>query len=233
MNAPGVIRRRSLILALVAGGLVMPAGASELAVYARMFEDNRLRLRDYTWVSRTELTLDGERQSVSRQQVRFDEKGNQLRTALPLDPDDAAGPVKRRSRKREKQQQRLRDDLRSLIESYVHPNRETTRQIFEDAFVWRGEDRNEALTRVQARHVVRQGDQVSLWLDSITQDPTRLEILTSSGGEPVRVITEFERIEQGPFYPSSVVVETEIKEKKVIMATENGDYRRLDSREPD
>jgi hypothetical protein len=73
--------------------------------------------------------------------------------------------------------------------------------------------------------VLRQGDQVSLWLDAETEDPRKLEILTSYEGEPVRVTTEFLRIEDGPFYPSRVVIETEIKEKKLVVTTVNSDYR--------
>ena len=39
-------------------------------------------------------------------------------------------------------------------------------------------------------------------------------------------MTEFALLEDGPFYPASVVVETEIKEKELVMRTENFDFAR-------
>jgi hypothetical protein len=205
---------------------VCPVLAGGLEVFARMFEENRQRLREYAWTSRTEITLDGVRQMIEQFEVRFDEDGEQELTRVSVEPAETdGGPIRRRkNRKRRKQAEELHQNLRSLIESYVHPDPETTRQIFSDPFIWRGEGRVEGVTRVQARNVVREGDQVSLWLDAYTEEPTKLEILTSYEGEPVRMTTDFLRIENGPFYPSRVVVETEIREKKWVVTTVNSDY---------
>lgn len=204
-----------------------PVLAGGLDDVARLFERNRQQLRDYVWTSTTEIALEGERPTVERYEVRVDENGVQRRTTVP----SAAGRG-RKAGKRQRQAEELHDSLRSLVESYVHPAPETTRTLFADPFVWRGEGRIEGVTRLQARNVVREGDQVSLWLETATERPTKLEILTSSGGEPVRVTTEFARIDQGPFYPARIVMETEIKEKRLVVTTANADYRRAERASP-
>jgi hypothetical protein len=223
MHARGADRGRIALLLIAAGLCSGLCAAASMTEYVRMFENNRRLLRDYSWVSRTEISLDGELQSVERYRVSVRESGSRERTAIEPDPEGASDP--KIGRKRERQQETLRESLQSLIESYIDPSERTARELFGDAFVWRGAAREEGQTRVQARHLVRQGDQVSLWLDSVTEEPMRLEILTSLDGEPVRVTTEFGRIKGGPFYPARVVVETEVKEKKLVMTTVTDDYR--------
>ena len=43
---------------------------------------------------------------------------------------------------------------------------------------------------------------------------------------PVKVMTEFRTLDDGAFYPALTIVETEIKEKKLVMKTENFDFLR-------
>ena len=206
--------------------LVLAAGATaggDLGQIAATFAANREKLREYGWKSSTELVLDGETQDAHVYDVRYDSRGEILRTPARDEPAFAKGPRRTRSKKL-RQQEELLENLRRLIESYVQPDPRTAKQLYADATVWQGDARAEGVTRVQARNVLRQGDEVSLWLDSLTRLPQRLQILTSFGGEPVKASTEFQTLAAGPFYPARVVVETEIKERKLVFTTRNFDF---------
>jgi hypothetical protein len=207
----------------VAALLCVGATASDdLEQIAATFAANRERLRGYGWRSGTELTVDGETMSLGPYEVRYDSRGELVRTPVPVErgPD---GRNRRPSGRKRQQYEKLLVSLRALIDSYVEPDPRTARQLYSDATVWEGDARSEGMSRIQARDVLRKGDSVSLWLDAVTRTPQRLEILTSSGGEPVRVSAEFASLPEGAFYPSRVVVETEIKEKKLVFTTRSSD----------
>lgn len=215
-TAPAIVA-----LALVSGA----AAGDDLGRIVASFAENGERLRAYEWTSATELVVDGETQDALLDHVRFDSGGELRRTPAAEGPPPASEPRRRPGKKQRQQQRALLESLRGLIESYVRPDPRTARQLYADATVWQGDARDEGLTRVQARNVLREGDEVSLWLDAVTRIPRRLRILTSFGGEPVRASTEFETLDEGPFYASRVVVETEIKEKKLVFTTRNFDFR--------
>jgi hypothetical protein len=211
-------RRLSASLALVlAAGIV---GAADLRDFSKRFGQNQKELRAYRWKSRVEMVLNGRSESVRVFDVRRGSDGSLAKTPLP-----GAKGAKKPSKK-QRRLEALGTDLQALIDSYLEPDERTADRYFDQAAVWQGPGRIEGETRLKARNVRRQGDEVSLWLDAETGVPHDLLIVTSAEGEPVRVMTEFVSLEDGPFYPASVVVETEIKEKKLVVKTENFDFSR-------
>lgn len=199
---------------------VSVAGAADLRSFSNKFEQNQQELRDYHWISRIEMLLEGRSETVRVFEISHDPDGRMVKTEVP---GEQTG---KKVTKKQRQLLTLQGDLQSLIDSYLLPDKTTAAQYFDRSSVWQGPGRVEGETHLKARNVRRQSDEVSLWLDSKTGLPRELLIVTSAGGEPVRVMTEFERLEDGPFFPASVVVETEIKEKKVVMRTENHDFDR-------
>lgn len=222
---------RICMLALSLGIVLLApaAAAQDLIRFAERFRDNQHALRSYGWKSRTEIELDGQSQKVQLFEMRYDSDGR-LQKTLVSEEDGSSksgGPVRRRrTGKKQKKLQELQTTLTELIQSYVRPDPDAAARLFADATVWEGSGRVEGVTRVRARNVLRQGDEISLWLDSVTRIPQKYQILTSSEGEPVKVTAEFRALQDGPFYPARITVETELKEKRLLMKTENFDYLR-------
>lgn len=206
----------SLVLLLA----VSVSGAADLRSFSNKFEQNQQELRKYRWISRTEMLLEGRSETVQVFEISHDPDGRLVKKEVP---GEQTG---KKVTKKQRQLLALQGDLQSLIASYLQPDEATAARYFDRSSVWQGPGRVEGETHLKARNVRRQSDVVSLWLDSKTGVPRELLIVTSAGGEPVRVMTEFARLEDGPFFPASVVVETEIKEKKVVMRTENHDFDR-------
>jgi hypothetical protein len=199
---------------------VSVVGATDLRSFSKKFKQNQQELRNYRWMSRIEMLLDGRTETVRVFAVSHDSDGLLVKTRVPGEQDG------KKVTKKQRQLLALQDDLQTLIDSYLLPDEETAGQYFDRSSVWQGRGRVAGETHLKARNVRRQSDEVSLWLDSTTGLPRELLIVTSAGGEPVRVTTEFAQLEDGPFFPASVVVETEIKEKKVVMQATNYDFTR-------
>jgi hypothetical protein len=75
-------------------------------------------------------------------------------------------------------------------------------------------------------NAVKQGDAISLWIDPKVPEKRRLEVLTSLKGDPVQMVTQFDRLTDGTQYTSLSMVE--IKAKKMLITTENFDFARAD-----
>jgi hypothetical protein len=200
--------------------------AEDLRTFTATLERNQRLLRDYRWTSRVEMTLGGHSELVQVFEVDHDRNGIRRMTLAP-DTDS-----RKRTSKKQRQLEDLRGQLQRLIDAYLLPDRVEAGQRLETAYVWQGPGESEDETRLKARNVRRQGDEVSLWLHATTGVPRKLLIVTSEAGEPVRVTTEFSLLESGPFHAATVTVETEIKEKKVVMKTENFGYSRKEAADP-
>ena len=196
------------------------AGAVDLRSFSDKFERNQQELRSFRWTSRVEMLLDGRSETVQVFEVSHDSDGQLIKTLLPGEQDG-----KKLTRK-QRQLLDFQQELQALIDAYLGPDERTAEQYFDRASVWQGPGRIDGETYLKARNVRSQSDEVSLWLDSETEVPRELRIVTSTGGEPVRVTTQFTRLEAGPFIAENVVVETEIKEKKVVMKLQNDDFTR-------
>jgi len=222
---PGKRPARWLIALLALFLAVTLAGAVDLRDFSHKFNQNQRDLRDYRWTSRVEMLLEGRTETVRLFEVSHDSDGQLSKTPVPGEQDG------KKLTKKQRQLLALQLDLQALIDAYLQPDERTAEQYFDRASVWQGQGRTEGETHLKARNVRSQSDEVSLWLDSKTAVPRELLIVTSAGGEPVRVTTEFTRLEAGPFFAESVVVETEMKEKKVVMKVENYDCTRRTPRD--
>lgn len=217
------------LLVLPLAGSPAAAQGDRLAM-AQAFKSNRQQLHRYTWKSRTEITVDGKTEQTTLYEARFDSEGKVQKTRIGGEETDGArGPFARKNaKKKRKQQAALSDVLVELIAAYTALGPKQMHLVFSKAIVWRGQVGNEGQTRLQTRDVVRLGDSMDVWVDTVTKRPRKFEIVTSLEGEPVNVTTDFRDLEGGPSYPARIVVDTAIKKKKVVITTENFDYRIAD-----
>jgi hypothetical protein len=172
--------------------------------------------------------VDGELIETTLARVRHDENGNLEETTL-VDPDDktARSPKsKRRARKKAKRATELSQDLGELIRSYTRFTPGRIDSVLGGASVFPGQGDAAGTIRIEARSVVREGDTMLVWADSLDQRLRKVEIVTSLEGEPVEVATVFRDLPDGPTYPAQTTVETEIKGTTTVMTIENFNFVR-------
>jgi hypothetical protein len=217
-----------VILAAFLGALPAGAQSGQLRAVGETFKRNRQELHDYTWTQRTEVTLNGEVKELTLAHMRYDLDGNLQRTPISEQEDKKVrGPIrKRRAKKKQKKAAELNQDLRDLIRAYTQFTPQQMHSAFSRASVFPGQGEAEGMIRVQVRSVVREGDSMYMWADALTSRMHKFEILTSLEGEPVKVITEFRDLENGPTYPARTAVHTEMKGKTMVIKTENFDHIR-------
>jgi len=216
-----------VILAALLGAEPAAAQSGQLRAMGETFKRNRQELHDYTWTQRTEVTLNGKVKELALARMRYDLEGNLQRTPISAQEDKVRGPIrKRRAKKKQKKTAAFNQDLRDLILAYTQFTPQQMHSAFSRASVFPGQGEAEGMIRVQVRSVVREGDSMSMWADALTSRMRKFEILTSLEGEPVKVITEFGDLENGPTYPARTTVHTEMKGKAMVIKTENFDHVR-------
>jgi hypothetical protein len=217
-----------VLLATLLGGEPAAAQAGQLRALGETFKRNRQELHDYTWTQRTEVTVNGEVRELTLARMRYDLDGNLQKTPIgEQEEKKVRGPIrKRRAKKKQKKAAQFNQDLRDLIRTYTQFTPEQMHSAFSRASVFPGQGATEGMIRVQVRSVVREGDSMFMWADALTSRMRKFEILTSLEGEPVKVITEFRDLENGPTYPARTTVHTEMKGKAMVIKTENFDHTR-------
>jgi hypothetical protein len=212
---------RGIMLALL-GSAVAMAQAARLQDVLDVLRENDRQLRRYAFKLRTEIRVADELLQVSLTRASYDGDGALIETALPGEtvspPTGGKLPKKVRA---------FHEELCALTRSYVDLDPRRMRDALAGAHAWEGQGERGELLRIQARGVIRQADRLELWVDSATDRPRRLEVLTSMRGEPVRLEADFEQLEGGPSYAAVTRVETELKEKRMVIRTESVEHVEL------
>jgi hypothetical protein len=212
--------RRIVVVALVL--LALPAAAQQLGQVAQEYRRSLESLRDYGWKSRIEVSVDGEVTSTRLYDVRVADNGALHRTLV-----GEQGKTQKQARKAEE----TLSGIRQLVDAYMHMKPEQIQRVFGGgARVFEADA--EGLSRVRARDVFHQGDEVNLWVDVTDHKLHKAEIRTVMHLQPCRLAAEFDAVEGGPTFVARSVFEMEEFRKKkptgktMVVVTENFEHRR-------
>lgn len=219
-------RRVGLALAITLLACVAVAGRQG-AKFAEGQRENAKKLRQYTWKSRTEVRKDGETKSTQLHLVRYDAEGAVQQTLI----SQTSAQIPTRglrgfiAKKKKEDFVETLDGLRAVAKSYGNLPPEKMQRFMSSASVTpekTAERRN--LIRVEGRDVLQPGDSMTIWLDAATRRQRRVEIQTTFDGKPVRIVSEFQDLTEGPTHVARSVVEYPSRELSIT--TENFDYEK-------
>jgi hypothetical protein len=207
---------------LPAAGLLLAGLAfsqhGDMAAIGEAFRQNEDRLRALTWKSRAEGELDGEIVEIALSQVAIND-ADELE-GVPIRDAELGGSGKKPSKK-------LRQffaNLRALFHDYTHLTPEQRQRVFDQALLKLGRGSMEDTFHLKIDSVIKSGDNFDLWVDGASKKPRRLRVMTSMEGEPLKFVVDFEDLPDGTKYPAHAVVESEVKEKQMLMRIETFDH---------
>jgi hypothetical protein len=197
----------ALVLITASLAVAFPAGdreRAELALdLAQALAENRERLQAYSWHSKMEVTIDGERQVLRTELVRYGENGRLQREVLAASELPGAGKTIETELGRG-----VRQRLRAAIDAYGHPSAGSLVDFFEDAEfapVLEGADLSGAL-RIHGSGLLRAGDHVTMVVDLAERTLHALSFSTTLEGKAYQVSVTYEQLPDGPFYAHSTEV---------------------------
>jgi hypothetical protein len=213
----------ALAFTLLAG---VAAQARQDKQFAQAQQENAKKLRQYSWKSRAEVRKGGETKSTQLYLVRYDADGAVQQTLV----SNTAQQIPTRglrgfvAKKKKEEFVELLDGLRAVAKSYGGLPAERMQRFMAGAAVTTEKTARGSLVRLQGRDVLQPGDSMTVWLDAATRRQRKVEVQTTLQGRPVRIVSEFRDLVEGPTHLARSVVEYPSRE--LAITTENFDYAR-------
>jgi hypothetical protein len=194
--------------------------------FAQAQQENAKALRQYSWKSRTGVRKDDETKSIKLCQMQYDVDGNLQRTLISesqqkLPTGGLRGFI---AKKKKEEFVKMLDGLGVLAKSYGELSPDKMQHFMADATLTPETNSQQSLIRIQGGDVLQQGDSMTIWVDVVTRRQRRVEIQTTFENKPVRIVSEFQDLPNGPTYMARSVIDYQSQE--LTITTENFDYTR-------
>jgi hypothetical protein len=217
-------------LAIMLGAWSMAHGQQDQK-FAQAMKQNALALRQYTWKSQTEIRKDGEIKATKLYSSRYAADGTIVQLLLEessakLPKFGIRGMV---ARKKKQEATELVDALQRLAKSYGELPPAKMQQFMTSAKATLETNTPQPLLRLEAANVLQPGDSMIVWVDANTRRQRRIEINSSFDAKPVRIVSEFRDLPNGPTYMARSVVDYPGEELTLTM--QNFDYEDMVSEE--
>ena len=195
--------------------------------FAIAAKQNAAALQQYTWKSQTQIRKEGEVKATKLYSSRYDANGSVVQ--LLLQEESASLPkfgIRGMVAKKKKEDaQKLIEALQSLAKSYGELPPAKMQEFMKTAKPTLETNVPQPLLRLESTDVLQPGDSMIVWLDANTRRQRRVEINSSFDEKPVRIVTEFRDLPNGPTYLARSVVDYPREELTLTM--ENFDYEHL------
>ena len=195
--------------------------------FALAAKQNALALQQYTWKSQTQIRKDGEVKATKLFSSRYAPDGSVVQLLLQeesakLPKFGIRGMV---AKKKKADAQELIEGLQRLAKSYGELPPAKMQEFMKTAKATLETNGAEPLLRLESTDVLQPGDSMIVWVDANTRRQRRVEINSSFDEKPVRIVTEFRDLPNGPTYMARSVVDCPREELTLTM--ENFDYEHL------
>src|SRR5271154_896562 len=232
--------RLALVLSafLVCGGYVPRARAQGEELQQRVAEikeasvKNKQALAQFTWVEQVTISLKGEQKKQEHFQVRLGPDGKQQKTSLdpPADTQESGGRLKRHIVEKKKEEYKdYADNMKSLVELYVPPERELLDHAYQQGNIMVGPAPggvpNEL--RLVIKDYLKPGDSMTLFFDKAQKELQRIEIASyiDDPKDAVNLTVQFSRLPDGTNHVSNLIVDG--VKKQLNVAIQNSNYQHL------
>lgn len=223
-----MIKFRFNLWTLISIGIVLCAWGMSQGQQDAM-KQNTLLLRQYTWKSQTQVRKEGEVKATKLYSSRYAADGTVVHFLLEeesakLPKFGIRGVV---AKKKKEEAQKLIEALQALAKSYGELPPAKMQAFMKSARASLETNAPQPLLRLESANVLQPGDSMIVWVDANTRRQRRIEISTSFDAKPVRIVTEFQDLPNGPTYMSRSVVE--YPHEELTLTVENFEYEHLGS----
>jgi hypothetical protein len=195
--------------------------------FSQAMKQNTLALRQYTWKSQTQIRKEGEVKATKLYSSRYAADGTVVQ--LLLEEESAKLPkfgIRGMVAKKKKQEaQELIEALQRLAKSYGELPPAKMQEFMASARASLETNATQPLLRLESANVLQPGDSMIVWVDANTRHQRRIEINTTYEAQPVRIVTEFRDLPNGPTYMSRSVVD--YPREELTLTVENFDYEHV------
>ena len=205
----------------------MAHGQQQEQKLAQAMKQNQVALQQYTWKSQTQIRKDGDIKNTKLFSSRYSANGEIVQLLIEeqsakLPKFGIRGMV---AKKKKEESMQLIDSLQRFAKSYAELPPAKMQEFMKTAKVTLETSTPRPLLRMEAANVLQTGDSMIVWLDANTRRQRRIEINSNFDAKPVRIVTEFKDIPDGPTYVARSTVD--YPEEELTLTIENFAYEYL------
>jgi hypothetical protein len=229
-----MIRRRTAATALLLGVALATVATAQQREFAAAQQANHTALRQYSWKSRTALSLGGVVEQVRLEDVRWDIEGELQKTVIGGGaPEEDARPgrggpggrIKARIVARKKAEFKdMLAELAAVAQTYAHLGPDRLESFVARATISKGQGVETGSVRAHGRDVVSTGDQVTAWFDPASYALRRVSITTTYDQHPLTIVVDYRTLDTGLTYAARSTLAYPAKSLDVTVDT--FDYER-------
>jgi len=231
MNSRATVGRFAVHWILLTALLATPVFAQFAGgEFAANMAENSKKLKQYTYLQKTEVYLRGELRTSKRAEVHFDSVSGE-KIVVPLNSEDAAeaAPAGPRGRIRSRIVERKKDEMKDYVDrlvglmgQYLPPNPDRVKAAMAQAQITPPAEGQDA--RVELSHYLKPGDRVTLSVNAATKKLNQIAIQSDLDGDPVSFLVSFARLPDITNYPATTSIKAEAKALEIRVST--SDYRK-------
>jgi hypothetical protein len=222
---------------LVAAAFNLPAKAQNPELQQRLAEvkqamaQNKQALAQYTWIEQVTISLKGEQKKQEHFQVRLGPDGKPQKTSLdaPAQPQESGGRLKKRIVEKKKEEYKdYADQMKSLAQQYVPPDKDMLQQAYQQGNITLGSvPENPNAVKLVIKNYLKQGDSMTLTFDKAQKELLQVQIASymDDPKDAMNLTVQFSKLPNGPNHVASMVIDGVGKELNV--ATQNSNYQHL------
>src|ERR1043166_2582665 len=205
----------------------MAHGQQQEQKLAQAMKQNQMALQQYTWKSQTQIRKDGEVKATKLYSNRYSANGQ----VVPLLIEEQSASLPKFgirgmvAKKKKEEATKLIDELQRFAKSYAELPPAKMQEFMKTVKVTLETNTLQPLLRLQAANVLQSGDSMVIWLDANTRRQRRIEINSSFDARPVRIVTEFKDLPDGPTYIARSTVD--YPKEELTLTMENFGYELL------
>jgi hypothetical protein len=194
---------------------------------------NKMLLAQYTWMEQDIISIKGEQKKEELYNVQLGPDGKPQKT--PVDPSSVSDDERRRRglrgriiEKKTAEYEEYGDQIKSLVQQYVPPEKEMLQQAYQKGNVMIGPVGGApGEYRLVITNYVKQGDNMTLVMNKAQKAIASLSISTylSDPSDAVKVNVQFARIPGGPNHVATETIDG--VSKKLTISIQNSNYQHM------
>jgi len=232
--------RSFLLMLLALTSLTIAAAAQNQQMQERVAElkqsmaQNQQALAQYQWLETVTISLKGEEKKQQHYQVRLGPDGKPQKTSLDPPPSSSSQDSGRRGRlkehvveKKTEEYQQYAEDIKSLIQQYLPPDKDKLQQAFQAGNLTIGSGGGPDEYAINIANYLKQGDKMTIVFNKAQHAITSVSIASylNDPKDAVTVNAQFAAIPGGPNHVSSQTING--VSKQLTIAIQNSQYQHL------
>lgn len=197
------------------------AGVPEKNVIIRRIAQHRIAMMQYQWKTRLEVRRGNKVVLTRQEELWFNKDGFFERRVLSQTPEPKK-PKKPKKAKKKGDKADLVEEVIRLTRTYLLPSSLGLDETLKKAVATPGTGPDQGRTRIQIESYNQAGDTVVYWLEDSDQRVARLEVETRLDKDRVTIVTDYQKIENGPNVAAHTIVK--VPGKNLEIRHESFDY---------